>query len=317
MIYFFISQDATIDELFVLLEEKTNIPSDKARLIHAGKELEQGQNKMISDYPAIEHGSTLYMVLRLLGGQDEVLDELVPRTDEPDMITLDDGPDNKRAKMPCGHGITPESLTAYCRSLLSAGKFQFICPYINGNTRCNKEWTYIIVRRMGVLSKDERTIFETLISENYLKRAMGIQECPGCRTLCERMEKKDKRLICRVCTKDKGRRFDFCWTCLHEWKSSGVDKCGNEECDGEDPRIRTLRECDDKSVVGVSTPSIRACPKCGTLIAHIEKCKHMVCPCGTNFCYICLKIKKLTGWFCGSYNSKCTPAARQTEIPGQ
>jgi len=25
----------------------------------------------------------------------------------------------------------PESLTAYCRSLLTAGKFQFKCPYID------------------------------------------------------------------------------------------------------------------------------------------------------------------------------------------
>ncbi len=312
----FISQDATIDELFKVLEKKTGVPPDEARLIHAGKELQQGQNKMISEYPAITNGSTLFMVLRLHGGEDKVLDDLVPLTDEPDMITWDDDPDGKRAKMPCGHAISPHSLTAYCRSLLSAGKFQFFCPYIGGNNRCNKEWTYIEVRRFGVLNKDEQKTFESQISENYLKKAMGIQECPGCHTLCERIKKKDKRLICRICTKDKGRRFDFCWTCLHEWKSSGIDKCGNEECDGEDPRLRTLRECGDKSVVGVSTPSIRSCPTCGTLIAHSEACKHMVCPCSANFCFICLKIKEST-WSCGSFNSKCTPVPRQTEIPGQ
>ncbi len=66
------------------------------------------------------------MVLRLPGGQHKVLDDLMPITDEPDMTTWDDDPDDKRAKMPCGHAISPHSLTAYCRSLLSA-KFALWC----------------------------------------------------------------------------------------------------------------------------------------------------------------------------------------------
>jgi len=316
-------QDAAVDEFFELLSKKTGVPMKETRLIHAGKELVYGNNKRISNYPAIVHGSTLYMVLRLLGGEDEYekeLDELAQLTDEPDMITWDDDPLGKRAKMPCGHAIGPESLTAYCRSLLTAGKFQFLCPYVDNNngTRCNKEWSYIEVRRYGVLSKEEQKEFETKISENYLRKAMGIQECPGCGSLCERLNKKDKRLICRICTKDKGRRFDFCWNCLHEWKTSGTEKCGNEECSGEDPRLRILREATMKDVVGVQTPSTRCCPMCGMLIEHLAKCKHMVCPCGTQFCFICLK-KRSAGnkWVCGTFNTKCEPADRQTTIPGQ
>ncbi len=54
------------------------------------------------------------MVLRLPGGQDKVLDDLVPITYEPDMTTWDDDPDDKRAKMPFGHAISPHSLTAHC-----------------------------------------------------------------------------------------------------------------------------------------------------------------------------------------------------------
>ena len=248
------------------------------------------------------------------------LDDLAELTDAPDMITWDDDPEGKRAKMPCGHAIGPESLTAYCRSLLTAGKFQFICPYVDPNnplTRCNKEWSYIDVRRFAVLTKDEQKEFEMQISENYLRKAMGIQECPGCHSLCERLDKKDKRLICRVCTKEKGRRFDFCWNCIHEWKTSGTDKCGNEECDGEDPRLRILREAPIKKVVGVNTPSRRACPACGMLIEHTKHCKHMVCPCGTQFCFICLFVRDpATGWKCGVYNSKCKPTDRQTTLPG-
>ena len=66
-------QDATIDELFRLLEQKTGIPPDQARLIHAGKELEQKGKKLISDYPSVVHGSTMFMVMRLLGGRPNLL----------------------------------------------------------------------------------------------------------------------------------------------------------------------------------------------------------------------------------------------------
>ena len=322
------------------------MPPEHARLIHGGKEIRQHEDyELISDYKGIVHGSVLFMVLRLPGGSDRMpttdettvvqtelessvtqeskdLDSLAPLTNEPDMITWDDDPLGKRAKMPCGHAIGPESLTAYCRSLLSAGKYQFLCPYVSpdGKVRCNKEWSYIEVRRFGVLNKTEQKDFETRISENYLRKAQGIQECPGCNSLCMRNNPKDKRLICILCTKEKGRRFDFCWNCLHEWKLDGTDKCGNQECDGEDPRLKILRDAAKKKVVGVETPSIRACPACGSLIYHTEACKHMVCPCGANFCFICLGVREggVSGtWKCGSYNTKCTAADRQTSIPGQ
>ena len=316
-----ILQDATVDELFQLLNRKTGIPLEESRLIHAGKELVQGQGKRISDYPSIVHGSTLFMVMRLLGGLDvgKQPDEACQLTNEPDMITWDDDPNETRVKMPCGHAISPESLTAYCRSIVDAGKFQFICPYVNptSNARCNKEWDYIEVRRFAVLTTKEQKFFETKISENYLQKAVGIQECPGCKSYCERANIKDKRLICKICTKTKQRRFDFCWSCLHEWKTAGIDKCGNEECGGEDPRLRILRDAPMKDVVGVQTPSCRACPNCGLLIEHTKACKHMVCRCGTQFCFICLKLKDATkGWQCGIYNTKCTVADRQTVLVG-
>lgn len=65
----FTLQDASVDELFKLLEEKTGVPPEEARLLHAGKELVQKQEKRISDYPSILHGSTLFMVMRLKGGE--------------------------------------------------------------------------------------------------------------------------------------------------------------------------------------------------------------------------------------------------------
>ena len=85
---------------------------------------------------------------------------------------------------------------------------------------------------------------------------------------------------------------------------------------GSDPRVQMLHNCPNKDVVGVSTPSIRACPFCGALVQHTDACKQMNCPaCSRAFCFICLK-KNEGGWQCGSWNTKCTPAPRQMYIPG-
>lgn len=100
---------------------------------------------------------------------------------------------------------------------------------------------------------------------------------------------------------------------------------------GSDPRITWLLECDEKVIAGVRTPSLRACPHCGALVEHSAACKHMKCPaCGKEFCFICLSKRDnkpggglswvpfygQTGWQCGRYNAPCTPAPRQTNIPG-
>ena len=69
-------------------------------------------------------------------------------------------------------------------------------------------------------------------------------------------------------------------------------------------------------VVGVSCPSIRLCPNCGTPIEHTGGCKQMTCrPCQTDFCFICLRIKTSGSWQCGSYNTKCAVAPIQTSVP--
>jgi hypothetical protein len=71
----------------------------------------------------------------------------------------------------------PESLTAYCRSLLTAGRFEFFCPYIfpENNTICNKLWDFYIVRQFAVLTPEEIKEFEIMITNNYIRKAMGLQ----------------------------------------------------------------------------------------------------------------------------------------------
>lgn len=96
-----------------------------------------------------------------------------------------------------------------------------------------------------------------------------------------------------------------------------VFSSGNLACSGEDRRLRILRNCRRKEIVGVvGCPSLRACVSCGMLIEHVRACKHMKCPCGKEFCFICLKPRENSGWKCGGYNEACTIAPVQTKIPG-
>ena len=317
-----------ISDLFKKIAEYTDMESDDVRVIYGTKDLRvigpNGQAMSIEDYNIPNEGN-LTLVCRLRGGSNEepvlkVYDSDVELTTEPDMFTLDDEEDGQRAKMPCGHAISPESLTAFCRSLLTAGKYEFRCPYKQnaGDDMCGTHWEFYTVRKLAVLTEEERKDFEIKISENYLRKAAGMQECPKCRTYCERRCRKDIRVICPVCTKKNKNLYEFCWYCLKTWLGSGTKECGNHSCTGEDPRLRILKTCPKKSVVGVSNcPAVRACPTCGLLIEHTSACKQMVCPCSQKFCFICLKTADARGRYqCGVYNFKCEVSPLQTTMPG-
>ena len=93
-----------------MISKKNGIPIDVMRAVYTTKQLELG--KRLSDY-GVQNESNVFLILRLLGGSDtssippeKVLDDAVELSDAPDMITWDDDPENKRAKMPCGHAIS-------------------------------------------------------------------------------------------------------------------------------------------------------------------------------------------------------------------
>ena len=92
-----------------MLKERNGIPLEEQRLIFGGKEVrildDHNEETYLSTY-GIQARSTLYLVLRLRGGSMKELDADVELSDAPDMITWDDDPENKRAKMPCGHAIS-------------------------------------------------------------------------------------------------------------------------------------------------------------------------------------------------------------------
>jgi len=174
----------------------------------------------------------------------------------------------------------------YCLDEVQKGRYIFVCP----DSGCKRIWNYSHVRHVVAGFDDKKWMkIETKATENRMYRERGYQQCPGCSTWCIRLNSKDIRLRCRACS--KGRTFEFCWACQQEWKGTGDRCCGNKGCDGKDPRIRVLSAAEKKVIDSIpGCPSIRACPKCGSLINHIDKGPHMTCTsCTTEFCFICLK----------------------------
>jgi len=287
----------------------------------------------------IVYGSTLVLVTGVHGGTSinynrysncpELKDlpgYVTVTTTEQDMISLDDSPDEKRAKMPCGHVIGRESLKSHCQSLLSKGMSKFTCPDVSTGKICGKEWPYFVVRHVICFTEKENAKFEQRLSENYLNRASGIQQCPGCETWCCRKDKTTNRVTCAICTRKNKKNYDFCWVCLGKWIGFNSKLCGNADCDGTDKRIGILAKCPTKDIgqkiwgyeEKCEILTMRGCPKCGIIIEHKTKCKHMQCEiCKHEFCFACLKPKPPNGrWVCSAYGNECGMAARQRSLPG-
>uniref|UniRef100_A0A3Q1C5F3 RING-type domain-containing protein n=1 Tax=Amphiprion ocellaris TaxID=80972 RepID=A0A3Q1C5F3_AMPOC len=157
--------------------------------------------------------------------------KFVTRRDDLDPISSDD--DSLRAEMSCGHAVTPESLTQWCRNLLDQGHYTFKCPaLVEGTTRCNKAWSYQEVRRLADLSVEEMQHFEDNMARMAAARHCEFQPCPQCKTNMERKDLSNLCVICIICTADQGGTYQFCRQCQKPWKGSAPrsDRCGNDDC---------------------------------------------------------------------------------------
>ena len=112
------------------------------------------------------------------------------------------------------------------------------------------------MKHVAALSQDELAEFEEKLSENYARRSMGVQQCPGCQSFCMKINKADTVVRCPVCSANLKRSYDFCWSCLNPSSSS---KCQHPECDGCDPRLRYLKSFPLKEIVGVRAITCMTC----------------------------------------------------------
>ncbi|XP_030018263.1 probable E3 ubiquitin-protein ligase ARI5 [Sphaeramia orbicularis] len=247
----------------------------------------------------------------------------VNRPDDLDPFPPDEGDLCLRAQMSCGHAVTPQSLTAWCRSLLDKGQYKFKCPALKDGTlqRCDEVWAYSEVRRLAVLTNEEMQYFEENIARMAATEYCEYKTCPGCKSYIERDDLTNLCVECTICKSDQ-KACQFCWQCLKPWKGRAPrsDRCDNDGCTNHE--LQLLKNCKTtilNQVQGVGeVPSIRACPTCGQKVEHDKTgCKNILCPrCQVEFCFVCLKLtpKCLET---SSYYVPCSGgvAPRQTSIP--
>lgn len=99
------------------------------------------------------------------------------------MITyMESEPDFPVLKMPCGHSILSDGLMNYCWSEIGLGKYEIRCCL------CKTEWLMEVIRKYGGATKAELEQLEVGLSNNYCNKNEKIQQCPGCKSLCERQD---------------------------------------------------------------------------------------------------------------------------------
>ena len=224
---------------------------------------------------------------------------------EPCMICFD----APSMMMPCKHKCHPHCLVNYAWSEVSNKKVEIKCPI------CEKEWSIVVIKKYGQTTDEEMGLLEEGLSRNAIVNDPNISECPGCRSYCERINKANIRVTCRICKKNG--KADFCWHCKRSWTGSSSTECGYADCNVSSI-LAQIKDAPIKEVVGVKCPSIRLCPRCGAAIEHKSNCKHMTCKtlnCNAQFCFICLRIRQDGSWQCGSYNTPCSPAPLQETVP--
>lgn len=250
--------------------------------------------------------------------------KFVNRPDDLDPYPPEEGDEGLRAEMSCGHAVTPQSLTGWCRSLVDQGQFKFKCPALKEGTtnkKCNQEWPYQEVRRLAVLTAEEMEYFEENLARLAAATYFEYKTCPGCKTYVERKDLTNLNVQCLVCLADN-KSSQFCWQCLKAWKGRAPrsDRCDNDGCTNIE--LQLLKNCKKvklKEVNGLEeVPSIRACPTCGQKVEHKKTgCKNVICPrCQIEFCFVCLKLTPEC-LKTSSYFIPCSAgvAPRQTSIP--
>jgi len=221
-------------------------------------------------------------------------------------------PHEKYAAMKCGCAISAENMYKWMRHIFNRSSAAYVikCPHHK------VEWDWDMCVQVANMGDKEYAVWTQMRDQRRLR---DFRACPHCKTLCR---KKDGVNIQRVrCGKCRGA--DWCWTCGQRWNNSGLLICGSSKCTLVQDLTKTLQEAPliKLSYINAWCPSIRACPRCWTLMKWKSSCKHMKCQgCGKKFCFQCLGLQNSDGsWNCrsasqSSHQYTCKQAPRQNFI---
>jgi len=202
----------------------------------------------------------------------------------------------KKIILNCNHFACENCIVDVFKRQKAKGEYPFECPMNSGSVKCGKK---MYDDTLQILSRTNDVIaLELYYGDKAISLSPDYQNCPSCniRVFFEGTE-KDKWVVCPKCY------HNFCFYCLKSWKGNVHTDC-HEDKPGKN---EILAKCSEISLSNLIVPHIRSCPGCFRLIEHLMACKHMTCPCKTEFCFVCLR-----KWgTCGHDKADCKVARRQ------
>ena len=181
----------------------------------------------------------------------------------------------------CNKYIHGTCFVNYIEEELNNNRFPIKCPLCVGNER--HEINYKTILDCLLLNdKDNLAAKLENISLNHLaeNNPEEITFCPtaGCKYMCS-YDKNEFHLECPICKKS------YCLQCKTEWHK-------NMTCQ-EYQRSVNKDENDTKFEEYIKGNRLKQCPKCKRWVEKISGCNHIVCSCGTSFCYNCGNIEEI------------------------
>ena len=212
--------------------------------------------------------------------REEELDE---KTYECDICCDDMIPIEQLYIFDCGH--------KYCQSCC----YDHIHAQIfNGNVFmncCSHGCTHIItyeevyqiikIREERNIEQDQELIkrYERFLVKKYLDSQTNSRSCPKCGT--EVLGDPNRPEIHCQSEKCLKENYRFCFNCNCQWHEK-------QTC-AEYQEWKRINDQSDKEFKTWAQKNTRPCPKCGSNIEKNRGCNHMTCPCGYQFCWLCMQ----------------------------
>lgn len=327
-----VPKTATVEDLELIIQDEHNGMLTNLRFVYLGKTMTDKKKKL--SYYKVRNNSSIFCPMKLKGGsqmfnnkiteyqQKQLTDRTSNSEISPSLIKF-----NSTRLQKFNITLTDTNCKNYTNeSCNSSGKVRFRMPNcVHDHIQCYncvKQYIYkgLFINADTILEcrkkecgeldfdalsavlnwddKDEQLILQAL-STNNMKYA-DVKACPNpkCGQYIFKDNIKGNRVNCPSCD---GK--DFCWKCLKEWKATGFDDCGDDECKHNfaafldkilDPTECGTKDCPTSGVKNI--PRMRLCPGCNELWEWAEQCRHMTCKhddCGHNYCQSCLKPFKI------------------------